>query len=132
VTEWSSWSDCLPVNLESLCHDCRIHVANRSRSVLTFEEHSGKECPNPDGLTETKICLTSETLVIGLATTTVVLLLLLIFVIIGVVVFIYKGKSSANRVIKTDVNPMYGIDYEGEDKNPHSSVAEESYDYMGN
>ena len=63
------------------------------------------------------------------------LLLLIIFVIIGVVVFIFKGKSPANRAIKTDVNPLYGVDYEREDvedKIPQSNLAEESYDYMGN
>ena len=60
------------------------------------------------------------------------LLLLIIFVIIGVVVFIFKGKTSAKRIIKTDVNPLYGVEYEGEDKNLQSGLAEESYDYMGN
>ena len=62
------------------------------------------------------------------------LLILLLLVIIGAVVFMRKVKQSARKAIKRDVNQLYGIDYEGEaeDKNPRSSLAEESYDYMGN
>ena len=61
--------------------------------------------------------------------------LLLILQTVGVAVFIYKVKSSARKAIKKDVNPLYGVDYEGEeeeDKNPRSSSLEQSYDYMGN
>ena len=84
------------------------------------------------GIGDSKSWISGENLVVGLATSTGVLLLLLIFVIIGVVVFIYKIKTSAKRAMKTDVNPLYGVDYEREEQNPRSSVAEESYDYMGN
>ena len=62
-----------------------------------------------------------------------VLSLLLVLLIVGVAVFIYKVKSSARKAIKKDVNPLYGVDYEGEadDQNPRPTSAEQSYDYMG-
>ena len=55
-------------------------------------------------------------------------------VIIGAVVFMCKVKRSARKAIKRDVNPLYGMGYEGkaEEKSPRSSLAEESYDFMGN
>ena len=62
-----------------------------------------------------------------------VLSLLLVLLIVGVAVFIYKVKTSARKAIKKDVNPLYGVDYEGEvdDQNPRPMSAEQSYDYMG-
>ena len=62
-----------------------------------------------------------------------VLSLLLLILIVGVVVFIYMVKTSARKAIKKDVNPLYGVDYEGEadDQNPRPMSAEQSYDYMG-
>ena len=61
------------------------------------------------------------------------LFLLLVLQTVGVAVFIYKVKSSARKAIKKDVNPLYGVDYEGEadDQNPRPTSAEQSYDYMG-
>ena len=46
-------------------------------------------------------------------------------------------KSPAKKVIKKDVNPLDGVDYESgeaEDKNSRSDSVEHSYDYdyMGN
>ena len=69
-------------------------------------------------------------MVIGLATLSSVLLLLLSVVIY----LIYKMWSTARNAIKRDVNPLYGIDYEGEeaetaDPRPHS--VDHQYDYMG-
>ena len=66
-----------------------------------------------------------------LAISTGALSLLVILLIIGVSIFICKAKSSAKKVIKKDVNPLYGVDYEGdpEDKNPR--LSEQNYDYMG-
>ena len=60
--------------------------------------------------------------------------LLLILQTVGVAVFIYKVKSSPRKVIKKDVNPLYGVDYEveEEEKNPRASSSEQSYDSMGN
>ena len=55
--------------------------------------------------------------------------LLLILQTVGVAVFIYKVKSSARKAIKKDVNPLYGVDYEGEEE---ENSVEQSYDYMGN
>ena len=68
--------------------------------------------------------------VIGLAILSGVLLLLLI----GVVYLIYKMWSTARNAIKRDFNPVYGIDYEGEeaeneDTRPQS--VDQQYDYMG-
>ena len=62
-----------------------------------------------------------------------VLSLLLVLLIVGVAVFIYKVKSSARNAIKKDINPLYGVDYEGEadDQNPRPMSAEQSYNYMG-
>ena len=70
--------------------------------------------------------------VIGLATLSGVLLLLLV----GVVYLIYKMWSTARNAIKKDVNPLYGIDYEGEeaeteDPRPNSVTVDHQYDYMG-
>ena len=62
-----------------------------------------------------------------------VLSLLLVLLIVGVAVFIYKVKTSARNAIKKDINPLYGVDYEGEadDQNPRPMSAEQSYNYMG-
>ena len=71
-------------------------------------------------------------LVIGLATLSGILLLLLL----GVIYLIYKMWSTARNAIKRDVNPLYGIDYEGEeaeteDPRPNSVNVDHQYDYMG-
>ena len=69
--------------------------------------------------------------VIGLATCSGVLLLLLLVVIY----LIYKMWSTARNAIKRDVNPLYGIDYEGEEaeneENPRTKSIDQPYDYMG-
>ena len=69
----------------------------------------------------------------GLALSTALLSVLLALQTIGVFCFIYKVKSSARKAIKKDINPLYGVDYEGEseNKNPRSDSVEQSYDYMG-
>ena len=69
-------------------------------------------------------------MVIGLATLSGVLLLLLI----GVVYLIYKMWSTARNAIKRDFNPVYGIDYEGEEaenEEPWPNSLDNQYDYMG-
>ena len=69
-------------------------------------------------------------MVIGIATLSGVLLLLLI----GVVYLIYKMWSTARNAIKRDFNPVYGIDYEGEEtenEDPRPNSLEQQYDYMG-
>ena len=69
-------------------------------------------------------------MVIGLATLSSVLLLLLI----GVVYLIYKMRSTARNAIKRDINPLYGIDYEGEEaetEDPWPHSVDNQYDYMG-
>ena len=88
-------------------------------NVSQFKAFSGKECNN-----------TLLNVVIGLSTLSNVLLLLLSMVIY----LIYKMWSTARNAIKRDVNPLYGIDYEGEeaeteDPRPHS--VDQQYDYMG-
>ena len=69
--------------------------------------------------------------VIGLATCSGILLLLLLVV----VYLIYKMWSTARNAIKRDVNPLYGIDYEGEEaekeENPRTKSIDQPYDYMG-
>ena len=68
--------------------------------------------------------------VIGLATLSGLLLLLLI----GVVYLIYKMWSTARNAIKRDFNPVYGIDYEGEEaenEDPRPDSLDQQYDYMG-
>ena len=59
-----------------------------------------------------------------------VLFLLLILLTVGFAVFMCKMRSSAKKVIKKDVNPLYGVE-EVENKNPRSDSLEQSYDYMG-
>ena len=69
-------------------------------------------------------------MVIGLATLSGVLLLLLI----GVVYLICKMRSTVRKAIKRDFNPVYGIDYEGEEaenEDPRPDSLEQQYDYMG-
>ena len=69
-------------------------------------------------------------MVIGLATLSGLLLLLLI----GVVYLIYKMRSTVRKAIKRDFNPVYGIDYEGEEaenEDPRPNSLEQQYDYMG-
>ena len=66
--------------------------------------------------------------VIGLATLSGVLLLLLLVVV-------YKMQSTPRKPIKKDVNPLYGIIYEGEEaknkENPRTESIDQPYDYMG-
>ena len=59
--------------------------------------------------------------------------LLLIIETVSIAVFIYKVKSSARKAIKKDVNPLYGVDYEGEteEKNTRPDSLGQTYDYMG-
>ena len=69
-------------------------------------------------------------MVIGLAILSSVLLLLLLLV----VYLIYKMWSTARNAIKKDFNPVYGIDYEGEDaenEDPRPNSLDQQYDYMG-
>jgi len=150
VSEWSDWSKCLMTRVDSLCKDCKVLIANRSRHVVADAKLGGNRCP--DKLAEMKTCNVSlsapekrrfgdvslhsvceekETLLFSAIG---VLSLLLILQTVGVAVFIYKVKTTARKVIKKDVNPLYGVDYEGEeeDRNPRSSSLEHSYDYMGN
>ena len=61
--------------------------------------------------------------VIGLATLSCVLLLLLI----GVIYFIYKMWSTARKAIKRDINPLYGMDYEGKE----AETEDQQYENMG-
>ena len=78
-----------------------------------------------------------NSLVVALASSTGVLLLLLIAQTVGVICFIWKAKASARKAIKTDVNPIYGIEDEG-DVNPIKDKEEmakrnsddQQYDYM--
>ena len=68
--------------------------------------------------------------VIGLATLSGILFLFSLVILY----LIYKMWSTARNAIKRDVNPLYGIDYEGEeakteDPRPHS--VDHQYDYMG-
>ena len=77
--------------------------------------------------------LKRETLILGLFSVIRVLSLLLVLHAVSAAVFIYKVKSSAKKAIKKDMNPLYGVDYEGEadDQNPRPMSVEQSYDYMG-
>ena len=76
-------------------------------------------------------------LVIGLACSTGVLLSLLIVQTIGVICFIVRVKTSRRNALKKDVNPIYGIEDEG-DVNPIKDKEEmakrdsddQQYDYM--
>ena len=63
-----------------------------------------------------------------LVSATGVLLLLLLLQTIGVVWFIWKAKSSRRKAIKKDINPLYGVEYETEDRR---TSADQNYDYMG-
>ena len=67
-----------------------------------------------------------------LASASGVLLLLLLLQTIGVVWFIWKVKSSQRKIIKKDINPLYGVEYEmegGGDRDVRTSA--DNYDYMG-
>jgi len=77
-------------------------------SEIEVLEEKLKNVPDSGG----KECI--NTLVIGLATLSGVLLLLLV----GVIYLIYKMRSTARNAIKRDVNPLYGIDFEGEKAEP--------------
>ena len=84
---------------------------------------SGCECEECNNCTFLNV-------VIGLATLSGVLLLLLL----GAVYLIYKMWSTARNAIKRDFNPVYGIDYEGEEaenEEPRPQSVDQQYDYMG-
>ena len=66
----------------------------------------------------------------GLAISTGSLSLLAILLIMGFSIFICKAKSSAKKVIKVDVNPLYGVDYEGDPESKNPRLSEQNYDYM--
>ena len=71
-----------------------------------------------------------NSLVVALASSTGVLLLLLIAQTVGVICFIWKAKASARKAIKTDVNPIYGIEDEG--RGAERNSVDQQYDYMEN
>jgi len=130
VTEWSSWSKCVQTRVDNICQDCEVLIANRSRSVVESAKHGGNRCA--DKLAEIKTCSSNlcnqkETLLFSIIG---VLFLLLILLTVGFAVFMCKMRSSAKKVIKKDVNPLYGVE-EVENKNPRSDSLEQSYDYMG-
>ena len=56
--------------------------------------------------------------VIGLAALSGVLL----FIVVAVVVLICKMRSTDRNVIKKDFNPLYGMDYDGEEVNCFHSI----------
>jgi len=129
---WSQWSQCQATcdlvgrfDEIPITNPCELRLANRTRSVEVKMEHDGKRCP--ENLTELKICIAGETNML-LVSATGVLLLLLLLQTIGVVWFIWKAKSSQRKVIKKDINPLYGFDYETEDRR---TSADQNYDYMG-
>ena len=51
---------------------------------------------------------------------------------IGVVCFVWKVKTVANKYIKEDVNPIYGIEDERKKEDQRNSSEEQQYDYMEN
>ena len=58
----------------------------------------------------------------------------LLLLLIGVIYLIYKMWSTARNAIKRDVNPLYGVDYEGEEAEteaPRPNSGDQAYDYMG-
>ena len=67
-----------------------------------------------------------------LVSASAVLLILLLLQTIGVVWFIWRAKSSRREVIKRDIDPRYGVEYEmeGGERDARTS-AEQNYDYMG-
>ena len=76
-------------------------------------------------------------LVIGLACSSGVLLSLLIVQTIGVICFIVRVKTSRRNALKKDVNPIYGIEDEGDvnlikDKEEMAkrNSDDQQYDYM--
>jgi len=91
----------------------------------------GKRCP--DKFSEIMSCTFNPSQDNEILFSTIgVLSLLLILQTVGVAVVIYKVKSSARKAIKKDINPLYGVDFEGEegeDKNLRSRSLEQSYDY---
>ena len=69
-------------------------------------------------------------MVIGLAALSGVLILLFVVV----VCLICKRRIAARNAIKRDFNPVYGIDYEGEEtenEDPRPNSLDQQYDYMG-
>ena len=58
-----------------------------------------------------------------------------LILLFGVRVFlICKRRIAARNAIKRDFNPVYGIDYEGEEaknEDPRPNSLEQQYDYMG-
>jgi len=122
VGEWTAWSECFFINIDQLCDDCVVSIANRSKSILTHAAYGGSRCP--DRLHQNKICESnsSGTLLIGFMSSSVVLLLLL-FLTAGCLCYTLKTRHTTKTAVKTDVNPVYEIE-----DNPELA---ETYDYMG-
>ena len=58
----------------------------------------------------------------------------LFLLLFGVIYLNYKMWSTARNAIKRDVNPLYGIDYEGDEaeaEDPRPDSVDQQYDYMG-
>ena len=68
----------------------------------------------------------TNTLLVALAS---VLFILLLLQTIGLVWFVRKFNRSRRKAIKRDLNPLYGVDGNGEDNQRAS--ADQNYDYMG-
>jgi len=137
VTTWTEWTGCCDKERR------RTRTAVREgqcKSVSVSEGCTEDNCPAGSAIATTggKVTSCEEcnnnnillNVVIGLATLSGVLLLLLI----GVVYLIYKMWSTARNAIKRDFNPVYGIDYEGEEaknEDPRPQSVDQQYDYMG-
>jgi len=137
VTKWTEWTGCC----DKQRRRTRTAVREGQCKAVSVSEVEGcteDNCPADSAIATTGGNVTScednnNTLlnvVIGLATLSGVLLLLLI----GVVYLIYKMWSTARNAIKRDFNPVYGIDYEGEEaknEDPRPQSVDQQYDYMG-
>jgi len=134
VTTWTEWTGCCDKERR------RTRTAVREgqcKAVSVSEVEGCTEDNGPAGsaiattcgkVTSSDECNTLLNVVIGLATLSGLLLLLLLLV----VYLIYKMWSTARNAIKRDVNPLYGIDYEGEEaKKEDPRPQSQQYDYMG-
>jgi len=97
-----------------------VIVQMNSKPCLNFQEVKAfgrvaigePSAETTDSAIGTATCEQNESLLLGLFSVIGVLSLLLILQTVAVAVFIYKRKSSARKVIKKDINPIYGVEYD--------------------
>jgi len=139
VTTWSKWGGCCDgerKRTKTVHHDGECKVVSELEGCAEDNCTGDSSIPSTGPGSE----VTSEELTIGLAVLSGVLLLVLLVVLY----LFFKMWSTHKNAIKKDFNPLYGVDYEGDEESasqagkaaknkedPRQNSVDQQYDYMG-